>query len=747
MLNSKIFIETFMSKAQLPFSELDNACRLLYKRHFREAMDFTEGVLKDINTSDNTKLIQGLCLMSDISNTQGRYQYNPDLHQKAIAYLTQALNLAPHNEGVYWDIQIKILKTHLLLHEFKAAYDLLCECMSNQSVLDAYPEKRSIVLVAYSEYHYLQNEYDEATNFIDLAFQELQGAESNQLLLDLYSQAVRVYLRRQDYPKIYDYGQKALEIAKLTGDTEREFVGLNAIAIYHASQQDFKMAMLHFRNALDKSEEIKYNYGITFSLINIGTIYANLFNYNEALNRYKTVLSNYREILDDSNCLIILNNIGNIYYATGEPDEALEYFKKSVELAQEMNYQEMEAHVLVQLSRVLVVQKEYEEALEYANQAIALMKKVGGGLEGQHVVHITLGNIHYELGHFEPAMKYVGKGIVAAKQTKDITSEIRGYRLMSNIYKEKGDYKKALDYQIFYSQAQEKYTLAQSHRQIVDLEIRYDLEQKKKEYKLLKKFQGRLIEQNEKIKEQNLQLKEANQNLTQFAYAVSHDLKEPLRMIGSYSKLIRRRYEPKLETGAVEFFDYISNGVVQMGRLLDDLLKYATIGNDDGVDVEMVDLNEVYSMTLFRLQVSIEETEATVETMSSLPTIWTNHSYISQLFQNLISNGIKFKKVGRNAIVKVDYKKEGDWHHISFIDNGIGIPADSLSKIFQAFQRLHKKEGYKGTGIGLAICMKIVERLGGEILVESEENVGSKFTIILPSKEKQLIKGNRGVET
>lgn len=719
----------------ITIQEYDAARLSLSKRRFDESMEYARTVLDKVNQSGNSEQnIKVIHLIVDIVNTRGRYQNDEDLYHSSLEYLDNALNIINKDtsKGFLWDTLMKKAETYLLLGDFEKAKELLEQCSADEIQLHSSKRRKILLLLGFSEFHYLQNEYDEAISFTSEALGILTDTEEELLLLDVYTQSVRIYLRRHEYGEILDYGTKTLELSKKYEDSEKEFIGLNAIAVYHGTKYDFKMAMLYFKNALDKSKEINYRYGTAYCLINIGTIYANLFNYNEALERYMTVLDEYEDVLDDSTGLIIMNNVGNIYFTVSKLDDALDYFKRSLAIAESIHYTEMKAHTMAQISRTLVAQKQYNEALQYAFKSEELIEE-SGNLEGKQINYITLGNIYYKLGDHDLAMKYVGKGIVCSKQVKDSVSEIRGYRLMSNIFQEKENYKKALDYQLIYSQAQERYAMDQRNRQIIDIEIRYDFQQKEKEIELLKKYKETLVSQSDKIVEQNEQLLTANNDLMQFAYAVSHDLKEPLRMIGSYSQLIHRRYANQLDDSSGEFFDYVNEGVGRMTKLLDDLLKYATIGNREDEDWEEVDLKEILFVTKFNLKLSIEESNARI-VADKLPVINSNRAYISQLFQNLISNALKFRKPGESPEIRVQYEKIDNEHHISFQDNGIGIPAAALDRIFVIFQRLHKRNGYSGTGIGLSICMKIIERLGGAISVESEEGIGSKFTISIPEE-------------
>lgn len=731
----------------LDIPEFHEACRLLSKRQFGESMSCAEKVLLLANKEGSIeRAIKALHFIVEINNTQGRYESEKELFYMSLKHLEEILtpSISIYPNEYLWETRLKKVETLLLLEKYEEAKKLLLQCEAEEALLQTSTERRIHLLLSFSELYYLQNEYDRATHYTRLSFDLLDYKESKEgrLLLKVYAQAIRVCLRRHDHRRIQEYGIRTVELSEKYNDEERKFIGLNAIAVHHGSKYDFKMAMLYFRNALNTSLEINYRYGTAYCLVNIGTIYANLYNYSDALDYYTTVLGEYGDVLDNNTGLIILNNIGNIYFVVGRLDEALEYFERSLNLAESINYNEMRAHTLAQISRALAAKGVYNKALDYAFQSERIIMETGDR-EGKQINLITIGDIYYKLKNYEQALNYVGRGLVCSKEVRDEVSEIRGYRLMSNIFKEKRDFEKALEYQLRYSEAQEKYAMAQRNLQIIDVEIRYDIQQKEKEIALLKKYKNQLSAQHEKIKEQNKQLISANDDLMQFAYAVSHDLKEPLRMVGSYSQLIQRRYEHQLDSSSDKFFYFVNEGVSRMNQLLDDLLKYAIIGKEDDQNWERVNLAEILRITKFSLKLVIEESGASI-TSNTLPVIFTNRAYMSQLFQNFISNAIKFRGANRETIVKVRYEKRIDKHHITFEDNGIGIPQEAIRRIFLIFQRLHKRGGYEGTGIGLSICTKIMDRLGGRILVESEEGVGSKFTIVLPERLPGFLEENNG---
>ncbi|MCB0207774.1 MAG: PAS domain S-box protein [Anaerolineae bacterium] len=225
------------------------------------------------------------------------------------------------------------------------------------------------------------------------------------------------------------------------------------------------------------------------------------------------------------------------------------------------------------------------------------------------------------------------------------------------------------------------------------------------------------------------ELKRSNAELEQFAYVASHDLQEPLRMIAGYVQLIERRYQGQLDSDADEFIYYAVDGAKRMQRLIHDLLALSRIGRKEQ-KLSQIDCNELLEQVLINLQVTIEDNEAKV-TWDALPTLRGDSTQLGQLFQNLIVNAIKFQS-DTSPIVHISASRQETAWMFAVQDNGIGIPPDQQDRIFMIFQRLHSRGEYPGTGIGLAICKKIVERHGGTIWVESRSGQGSKFQFTIP---------------
>jgi PAS domain S-box-containing protein len=231
------------------------------------------------------------------------------------------------------------------------------------------------------------------------------------------------------------------------------------------------------------------------------------------------------------------------------------------------------------------------------------------------------------------------------------------------------------------------------------------------------------------LQQQAADLARSNAELQQFAYVASHDLQEPLRMVTSYLELLERRYQGQLDAKADQFIGYAVDGAVRMQTLINALLSYSRIGSKAAA-WQPVDCAVLLQEVLTNLQVTIDQNQASI-THDALPSVMADRPQLVQLFQNLIGNGIKFRQAAAPQI-HIGVARSGDQWLFSVRDNGIGIEDKYVDRIFIIFQRLHGRGEYPGTGIGLAICKKIIERHGGKLWVESELNQGSTFYFTLP---------------
>jgi len=238
----------------------------------------------------------------------------------------------------------------------------------------------------------------------------------------------------------------------------------------------------------------------------------------------------------------------------------------------------------------------------------------------------------------------------------------------------------------------------------------------------------------EALKEKTEELARSNRELEQFAYVASHDLQEPLRMVTNFVQLLAKRYQGKLDSNADDFINFAVDGTMRMWKLINDLLAYSRVGTRSHT-FEPINCETILQEALDNLKVTMEESGAVV-THDPLPTVMADNPQLVELFQNLIGNAIKFRG-DEPPRVHISASRNGNGWIFSVCDNGIGIAPEYAERIFIIFQRLHGRNEYPGTGIGLAVCKKIVERHGGRIWVESEPKKGATFYFTLPKEGVQ----------
>lgn len=237
---------------------------------------------------------------------------------------------------------------------------------------------------------------------------------------------------------------------------------------------------------------------------------------------------------------------------------------------------------------------------------------------------------------------------------------------------------------------------------------------------------------------QAVELRRSNAELEQFAYVASHDLQEPLRKVASFCQLLEKRYGDQLDARGQQYIDFAVDGAKRMQVLINDLLTFSRVGRLDDTR-ERVGLGPALDKALRNLATAVEESDARIDRPEAMPEIVGDPTLLTMLWQNLVGNALKFRHPDRTPHVSVtcdpDPENPGMWR-LSVTDNGIGIPEEFKDKVFVIFQRLHSRDAYGGTGIGLALCKKIVEHHGGRIWIDTEAGEGVRFCFTLPSAEE-----------
>lgn len=363
----------------------------------------------------------------------------------------------------------------------------------------------------------------------------------------------------------------------------------------------------------------------------------------------------------------------------------------------------------------------HDKSIEYLEKSLAIREKYGNPNE-QAVTIMLLGEAYFKTNNTQKAKHYLHKALEIFEKLNNRFDLTYAYFDLSDVYFKDGDFENAYKYLKLHRDLQEELYKTEKVRIISEAQSKFELNQKEKEAELLRK-------KNAEIEEYSHKLEISNSELRQFTYVASHDLKEPLRMIGSYVGLLQKRLKDKLGEEEEQFMHYVIDGTKRMDSLIRDLLEFSKINTT--LEPEAVDLNEIITEVKHNLQETIKEKHAEVHA-EELPTITADRTHMLQLFQNLAGNGIKYN-TSHKPVVKISYRTNGYELIFAVEDNGIGVASEYRDQIFDIFKRLHTKDEFSGSGIGLSICKKIVEQMKGRIWVEGNNAGGATFKFSIPT--------------
>lgn len=709
-----------------------------HKKNLKKALNTAQIALEFGRSSgaDSNSLLEANLLLSRIYSVNGRYQSEPSFWHKSLQFVQEAQQLNKEIQDQSADIRIALAygKVCLQLKDYENAVSSFEKCKAIATKLNDL-SGQVLAELGLCDIHLNKRELSAATEIANrvLGFMQVNASQAHlKLWAETYLHLSQAYIKNKEYSKSLEMSQQLLQLSRSAGDVEKEVIALRNIAVVCGVKSNYKIGMQYFLEALDKCESIGYRELLVQMQTNIGTIYAHLYNYPEAINRYQMVLQEYSDVLDDNTKVVIFNNLGNIYLTTDHPELAIEHFTNAHSLAKNYHHREMLAHSLAQLCRTKLQLDQFDSALKDAEEAEKLFEEFGE-VNGRQINLLNLAEIAFRQNELERSLELTDAAIQSSQKMKDDACEIRGFKHMAKTYKALGDFEQALKFEEKYGEIQDAFTRVQRNRQFLDMEIRHAIREKQKEIEQLTRdneFKALLLQKSDQISRQNEELLRMNEDLKQFAYVASHDLKEPLRMIGSYTQLIERQLGQHIEEEEKVYFGFINEGVQRMTELLDGLLKYATIGNIDK-ELDTVNLNDALELSLANLRTRINEADAKIK-HDPLPKIKGNQRLLVQLFQNLVGNALKFSKENQKPEIQISGFENENERTIFVKDNGIGISQENQDKIFEIFHRLHARTEYEGTGIGLAICQKIAKQLNGRLWVESEEGKGATFFFALP---------------
>lgn len=415
-----------------------------------------------------------------------------------------------------------------------------------------------------------------------------------------------------------------------------------------------------------------------------------------------------------------------VYYAKQKEFEiALNYYQKSLDLALLVGEKNMLAVCYNNLGSTHVELKQFEKGIEYLNQALEIKIQIGKS-NAIGFTHIHIGKAYFDWKKYRESLTHFLKAedlIISAGTKHEIHT---CYDYISKIYALLNDFESAYLYQKKYIEKANENQNFHTAAAILDAQTKFELEKKEKEAELLR-------QKNAEIERYAQRLENSNKELKQFAHIASHDLKEPLRMVGSYVSLLEKKISARLTADESVYMQFILDGTKRMYSLINDILEISKINVE--THIREVNLNLVVYEIIHNLAPEVRNV-SDILVQSSLPIIDADRTQILQLFQNLISNAIKYNRSER-ARVEISCKTGNGGYEFTIEDNGIGIAPEYREKVFVIFQRLHSRNEFSGTGVGLAICKKIVDNMNGKIWIERSTLGGSSFKFTLPQKFEQ----------
>lgn len=607
---------------------------------------------------------------------------------------------------------------------------------AKEATPDAWPEVYFALQVKLARSLSRVPRYEEAILHLENAEASPLFAQNKKIQAEVYSIFGAVFVALGGYSKASKYHFKALEIRRKASDAAGEADSRYEIGVLYAMQQEYNKARSQLLEAQGICEaDPSIDPFIRFKVLTaLGDVFAKLNDGEESLRYNKRALTLAEKEGKDRNRAYALLNIGQNHIRQENYSTAGSYLKQSLELSKAIGIPRVEILSHQRLAELHLKQNHPKAAISALYEAYFLCKNTGA--KGQLVeVLLLLADAFEAIENYGAANTYL-REYTALKDTLLNEATLKETEMQNTLYelekkeeslrslKDSLEAQKEADKRVRSGFIVASVTLLA----LVAVLLWFSISQRRTN-QMLKQL-------NQRIEVQNRKLESYNEELRQYASVASHDLKEPLRSIGSFVSIIKLRYTDQLDEQAKEYMNYVTTGVSRLQHLLNDLLAYTSIERER-TDFEQVETGEVVNSVISGLQQTIAESSAQIIVdYSSMPTVFGNRSRLAQVFQNLIGNAVKFRGEVPPLIEVGCLRRTSKPEYLFFVkDNGIGIPEDFREKMFEMFTRRHYNHVYEGSGIGLATCRKIVENHGGRIWAESEKGMGSAIFFALPVDE------------
>jgi signal transduction histidine kinase len=601
--------------------------------------------------------------------------------------------------------------------------------------------------------------YAEAKPYYQSAFEIAQTQADDSLKISSAIEWAGISTVLYDFETAFKVYQNALEKSEKRGDKYLVAWVLNDLGLLYEKSGHPEKSIEASLKSVSISESVGDYEQAAISLGNVIKTYTALGNYNLALQ----TINRLHHLADASKKPYrmgsALNVHGSILAAMNRYDEALKQHLEALVIYEKLGDKRYLIRTYNHLENLYLRQKNYLKAEETMNHCLSYADYFDD--EDRATLYNRQGKLYQATNRFEAAIQAFERAIVMASKNNMFNILQGSHRHLARIYEHKQLTDKAYAHLLAATVFSDSLAAKEQLQHLAEAQFKNNLERSEREIKELKEQKTRnwivtvvvllfvslfamsviavvkrkahlaLIQQKAEIERQNERLETTNETLRQFAYASAHDLKEPLRSIGSFIKIIEKRYVSQLPAEANEYMGFVTGGVKRMENLLSALLEYATLASDAPLVVtNQTALTAVLDDVNALLIGIVNEKQAIITRTGDFPSLFVNRVHLTQVIQNLMSNAMKFST--NTPIIDVHGQIQDEQFVLTLKDNGIGIKKEYSNKVFRLFQRLNKTTQYEGTGIGLAMCKQIVEKYGGKIWFESEEGKGTTFLISFP---------------
>jgi signal transduction histidine kinase len=616
------------------------------------------------------------------------------------------------------------------------------------------------------------NQIDTAIVYFKIALETVPDYLKEKNTTFIYIDLAHCYRKIGKYTDSKHFLEKALELAQANHEADGIEYAYHGFGQLYEEIGEYEKTVEYYLKSMHYAEDRANTSDIVNSLQYLAKTYLKLKNTDLAISTIEKASLMAINVKDTIVTGTVLFDYGVILSEMGKPNEALAKLQTSLIYFKALNYKPLMARSLFYIADVYTNKGDYITAQQYFLDCVKYKEFIS--LRSHADLYNKLGELYIKKNNQKAAENAFLQSLDLAVQHnfKDIAQK-NNYSLYK-IYNTEGKIALAL-------QALEKATTLRDSllnesksKGVAELQFKYDLEKTERKiqdlnwqkrrtlfttsvvgflavigfllyvYRTKSEHNLSLAQKNQQIEEQNRNLLASNEVLQQFAYVAAHDLKEPLRNIGSFVSLIQRRYGKQLNEEANEYMNFVKEGVKKMNNLLTDLLEYSTIYHQQHIEEDKIDVKQTIESVCANLRATIQEKQAIIE-YGNMPAVTMNKSHLSQIFQNLIGNALKFSKEAPH--IRISGEEKNHTIIYSVADNGIGINKDYADKVFKLFHRLHKDQGYEGTGIGLTICKNILQKYNGDIWFESEGGKGTTFFIRIPIENHAKIAQNEAMTT